>query len=84
MTTISAMRAAELWRWVRVKRQRGVYAAHVQTARELEMNPRQRRREKRQAELDHLEAMRISMLTLRRVRGSVEADDDHSGRPSTG
>jgi hypothetical protein len=43
---------------------------------------RDRRRRKRQAELDHLEAMRISMLTLRRMYGGPGADDDYSGRPT--
>jgi hypothetical protein len=42
---------------------------------------RERRRRKRQAETDHLEAMRISMLTLRRMYGGPGADDDYSGRP---
>ena len=36
----------------------------------------ERRRRKRQAEKDHLEAMRISMLTLRHLYGGVGADDD--------
>jgi hypothetical protein len=43
----------------------------------------ERRRRKRQAEKDHLEAMRISMLTLRRMYGGPGADDDYSGRPTT-
>jgi len=37
---------------------------------------RERRRRKRQAAKDHLEAMRISMLTLRRMYGGYGADDD--------
>lgn len=37
---------------------------------------RERRRRKRQAERDHREAMRISMLTLRRMYGGPGADDD--------
>ena len=45
---------------------------------------RERRRRNRQAERDHLEAMRVSMLTLRRLYGGVGADDDYSGRPPTG
>jgi hypothetical protein len=36
----------------------------------------ERRRRKRQAERDHLEAMRISMLTLRRMYGGLGADDE--------
>ena len=37
---------------------------------------RERRRRKRQTEKDHLEAMRISMLTLRHLYGGVGADND--------
>ena len=36
----------------------------------------ERRRGKRQAERDHHEAMRISMLTLRHMYGGLGADDD--------
>ena len=36
----------------------------------------ERRRRKRQAERDHLEAMRVSMLTLRRMYGGVGANKD--------
>ena len=35
-----------------------------------------RRRKKRQDEKDHLEAMRVSMLTLRRMYGGLGANDD--------
>jgi hypothetical protein len=128
----------ELQRWVVAKRQCGLSDAHVQMARELEVNPkrltrrsgaagltgvplaqhieelylrrfkrtipdpvvslrqllretlarerteaRERRRRKRQAEKDHLEAMRISMLTLRHMYGGIGADDDCSGWPRT-
>ena len=37
---------------------------------------RERRRRKRQAELDHLEAVRISMLTIRRLYGGPGAHED--------
>jgi len=47
------------------------------------MEARERRRMKRQAELDHLEAMRISMLTLRRIYGGPGADEDYSRWPRT-
>jgi hypothetical protein len=36
----------------------------------------ERRRRKRQTEKDHLDAMRISMLTLRHLYGGVGADND--------
>ncbi len=36
----------------------------------------ERRRRKRQSDQDHLEAMRISMLTLRRMYGGVGANED--------
>jgi hypothetical protein len=44
---------------------------------------RERRRRKRQAERDHLEAMRISMLTLRSIYGGPGANDDYSRWPQT-
>jgi hypothetical protein len=37
---------------------------------------RERRRRKRQTDRDHLGAMRVSMLTLRRLCGGVGADED--------
>ena len=36
----------------------------------------ERRRRKRQTDRDHQEAMRVSMLTLRRLYGGVGADED--------
>jgi hypothetical protein len=48
---------------------------HETRARER-AEARERRRRKRQSEKDHLEAMRISMLTLRRMYGGLGADDD--------
>jgi hypothetical protein len=49
----------------------------------------ERRQRKRQAEIDHAEAARISLLTLHRLCNAIGleraeipyADDDHSGRP---
>ena len=37
---------------------------------------REGRRRKRQAEIDHVEAARVSMLTLRRLYGGQGVDDD--------
>jgi hypothetical protein len=42
----------------------------------------ERRRRKRQAERDHLEAMRVSMLTLRHMYGGVGADEDPQRLPA--
>jgi len=44
----------------------------------------ERRQRKRRAERDHLEAMRVSMLTLRRLYGGPGADDDLSRQPARG
>ena len=46
-------------------------------ARELERaEARERRRRKRQSDQDHLEAMRISILTLRHMYGGVGANEN--------
>jgi hypothetical protein len=50
-------------------------ALHDARARER-AEAHERRRRKRQAEKDHLEAIRISMLTLRHLYGGLGADDD--------
>jgi hypothetical protein len=42
----------------------------------------ERRRRKRQAERDHLEAMRVSMLTLRHMYGGVGASEDPQRLPA--
>ena len=52
--------------------QQALHEARVQERAEA----RERRRKKRQADRDHLEAMRVSMLTLRRMYGGVGANED--------
>jgi hypothetical protein len=50
-------------------------ALHEARARER-AEARERRRRKRQSERDHLEAMRVSMLTIRSLYGGPGANED--------